>query len=55
MNLKLLINTRRRLVVLALAALLAFSASYAPMLLDQTAGTNLTTAVFACTPPVGGC
>ncbi len=55
MIVNLLGNTRRRLLVLALAAFLAIGASYAPVMLDGMAGTNLTTAAFACTPPGGGC
>ncbi|MBX3011249.1 MAG: hypothetical protein KF832_07065 [Caldilineaceae bacterium] len=46
---------RHRLLLLAFAAILALSAAYAPTVLDSVAGTNLTPAAFACTPPGGGC
>ena len=55
MTVTLLSNTRRRLLVLVLAAFLAIGASYAPVMLDGMAGTTLTTTAFACTPPGGGC
>lgn len=50
-----LLNARRRLFVLLFAAFLAISGSYAPIVLDSMAGTNLTTAVFACEHPGAGC
>ncbi len=55
MIVNLLSHTRRHLLVLALAAFLAIGASYAPVVLDSMAGTNLTTAAFACGHPGGGC
>lgn len=55
MNRNFLTNTRRHLLVLALAALLAVSASYAPVVLDSTASTTLTPAALACGAPAGGC
>jgi len=55
MQIHLFANTRRRLLVLALAALIALGASYAPVVLDSTANTTLTPAVFACGPAGGGC
>jgi len=55
MQINLFANTRRRLLVLALAALIALGASYAPVVLDSTANTTLTPAVFACGPAGGGC
>lgn len=48
------VNTRR-LLVLALAAILALSASYAPVVLDSMASTSLTSTAFACGMPGGGC
>lgn len=50
-----LTNSRRHLLVLTLAALLALSASYAPVVLDSMASTTLTPAAFACGPMGGGC
>jgi len=50
-----LTNTRRHLLVLTLAAILAFSASYAPVVLDNMASTGLTPAALACGVPAGGC
>jgi hypothetical protein len=55
MNRTFLTNTRRRLLVLTLAAVLALSASYAPVVLDSMASTALTPAVLACGAPGGGC
>ena len=49
------VHTRRWLVMLAIAALIAVSASYAPVVLDEMANTNLTPAAFACGPASGGC
>ncbi len=48
-------NGRRWLLTLTVAAILALSTAYAPVLLDGTAGTNLTTAAFACSNSPGGC
>ena len=50
-----LLNTRRRLLVLTFAALLALGAAYAPVVLDSLASTALTPAAFACGPMGGGC
>lgn len=50
-----LINTRRRLLVLALAAFVALGTAYAPVVLDSMASTALTPAAFACGVPPGGC
>jgi hypothetical protein len=55
MKLSFLLNTRRRLFVLTLATILAFSVTYAPVVLDSMASTALTPAVFACGAPGGGC
>ncbi len=55
MNRNFLTNTRRHLLVLALAAVLALSASYAPMVFDNMASTTLTPAALACGAPAGGC
>lgn len=48
-------NSRRWLLTLAVAAILALTAAYSPVLLDGTAGTNLTSAAFACSNSTGGC
>lgn len=48
-------NVRRHLVVLAIAAFVALTAAYAPMVLDEMAATDLTPAVFACGHSTGGC
>lgn len=50
-----LLNTRRRLLVLTFAALLALGAAYAPVVLDSLASTALTPAAYACGPMGGGC
>ena len=50
-----LLNTRRRLLVLTFAALVALGAAYAPIVLDSMASTALTPAAYACTVPGGGC
>jgi hypothetical protein len=55
MNRTFLTNTRRRLLVLTLAAVLALSASYAPVVLDSMASTGLMPAAYACGPASGGC
>ncbi len=48
-------NTRRHLLVLALAAFVALSAAYAPVVLDTMAGSAITPAAYACTHSSGGC
>jgi hypothetical protein len=48
-------NGRRWLLTLAVAAILALTAAYSPVLLDSATGTHLTTAAFACGIPGGGC
>ena len=55
MKLSLFLSAHRHLLILVLAALLAVGTFYAPVVLDNVAGTNLTTDVFACGPPGGGC
>ena len=55
MKTSLLHNTRRRLVMLAFAAILALSAVYAPVLADNLAGTGLTPHAYACQPAGGTC
>ena len=50
-----LINTRRRLLVFTVAALLALGAAYGPVVLDSMASTTLTPTVYACGPMSGGC
>ena len=48
-------SIRRRVATLAVAALIALSAAYAPMLLDEVAGTSMTGTVNACGNSTGGC
>jgi hypothetical protein len=55
MNTSLFARSRRWLLTLAVAAVLAVTASYAPVLLDGATGTSLTAAAFACSAPGGGC
>lgn len=55
MNTNLFFTVRRRLLVVAIAAFLAVAAAYAPVALDATAGTALTSASFACSHHGGGC
>lgn len=55
MNTGLLYHTRRRLVVLVAATILALTAAYTPVLLDGLAGTDLTPQVYACQPAGTGC
>lgn len=55
MNRNFLTNTRRHLLVLTLAAVLALSAAYAPVVLDSMASTTLTPTAYACGPMGGGC
>lgn len=46
---------RRWLLTLVVAAVLAVTAAYAPVLLDGATGTSLTPAAFACPHTGGGC
>lgn len=48
-------NGRRWLLTLTVAALLALTAVYTPVLLDGAAGTNLTSPAAACSNSSGGC
>lgn len=48
-------KTHRRLALLAIAAVIALLASYAPVVLDGTVATQLTTVAAACGNPNGGC
>jgi hypothetical protein len=48
-------KVRRWLLTLVVAALLAVSASYAPVLLDELAAMALTPQAFACQPGGSGC
>ena len=48
-------KTHRRLLVLAVAAIIALMASYAPVVLDGMAATQLTAVAAACSNPGGGC
>ncbi len=48
-------QSRRGLITLVVATLLALSAAYAPVLLDGVAGTSMATQAYACQPNGGGC
>ncbi len=48
-------NVRRHMLTLVIAALVALSAAYAPVFLDEMAGTSMTAAVSACAGTTGGC
>jgi hypothetical protein len=48
-------NGRRRVVVLIVAAVLALTATYSPLLLDGLTGSALTPQAHACQHPGGGC
>lgn len=52
---RLLHGSQRWLLTLVVAAVLALAATYTPVVLDATAGTNLTNTAFACGAPSGGC
>ncbi len=55
MNVNLLTNPRRFVIVLATAMLLAVTAASASVWLDNLTGTALTPAAYACHHPGGGC
>jgi hypothetical protein len=55
MNANRLSSTRRWLCTLVAAVVLAFTATYAPTLLDNLAGTSLVTSAYACQSPGGHC
>ncbi|MEM7132853.1 MAG: hypothetical protein AAF702_41505 [Chloroflexota bacterium] len=55
MNAGNILNIRRHMVALMIAAVVALSAAYAPVVLDGVAGTILTEAALACTASAGGC
>lgn len=55
MNVNLLTNPRRFVLVLATALLLAVTAASASFWLDELTGTALTPAAFACQHQGGGC
>jgi hypothetical protein len=46
---------RHGLLVLVAAAILAVATAVAPAVLDNVAGTSLTTHAYACQAPSGGC
>ena len=48
-------SSRRRLLTLVVAAILALTAAYAPVMVDNLAGTALVTPAYACQSPGGGC
>ena len=54
MNIQLFAHARRRLLVLTVAALLALAATYAPVMLDGTTGSAMTTTTYACGGPQTG-
>lgn len=55
MNTGILFSLRRRMTVLAIAALIALSAIYTPMLLDAAVGTSMVNSAAACSGQAGGC
>jgi hypothetical protein len=55
MNTLLFARVRRRVLTLVVAAVLAVAVAYAPVLLDEVAGTSLTTTAFACPHNGSGC
>lgn len=55
MRLNFHLNIRRRLLMLTLAAVMAFGSFYAPVVLDSMSSTALTSTAFACGPMGGGC
>jgi hypothetical protein len=48
-------TSRRWALGLLLAVLVALSAVYTPVVLQEVAGVNATTPAFACGPHSGGC
>lgn len=48
-------TSRRWLVALAVAALVAVTVTYGPVLLEEVAGVAVSMPVYACNPPGGGC
>jgi hypothetical protein len=48
-------SARRGLLTLVVAALLALTAAYAPVVVDNLAGTTLVTAAYACQGAGGHC
>jgi hypothetical protein len=48
-------SSRRGLLTLVVAAILALTAAYAPVVVDNLAGTTLTPQAYACQYPGGGC
>jgi hypothetical protein len=55
MNAGILPRSRRWLLTLVVAALLAVGAAYSPVLLDGLAGTDLNPTAAACQGPGSGC
>ena len=55
MNATFLLKVRHTLLVLVAATILAIATAVAPAFLDKMAGTSLTTQVYACQAPGGGC
>jgi hypothetical protein len=48
-------SSRRWLLTLVVAAILALTAAYAPVVVDNLAGTALTPQAYACHPTGVGC
>ena len=46
---------RRSIVALIITALIALSAAYGPVMLDEVAGVDAGTPAFACQAGAGGC
>lgn len=55
MSTKMVTQLRHGLLVLVAATILAVATTAAPAVLDKMAGTSLTTHVYACEYPGGGC
>ncbi|MEM7132851.1 MAG: hypothetical protein AAF702_41495 [Chloroflexota bacterium] len=55
MNAGNILNIRRTVLTLAIAAVVALSTAYAPMVLDGVAGTSLTPSAYACQGNGTGC
>ncbi len=47
--------TARRWLVALMVAVMVAAAAYGPVLLDQVAGMSVSTPVYACQGPPGGC
>ncbi len=48
-------TSRRWIVALVVAVMVAVTAAYGPVLLDEVAGISVSTPAYACNQPGGGC